>query len=398
MLEFHDARRRLFALARVLSSERVDVRRATGRVVAQDIRSPVAVPGFDNSAMDGYAVCSTALNPTLSEVQLPVVGESRAGAPGRVLAPHSAMRIFTGALLPAGADAVVLQEDVTREADQVRFAPSAVSAHQHVRRQGEDVRPGDAVVAKGTRLSAFHLSLLASVEQTVLPVVRRPRVTILCTGDELRQAGAAGSDGSLPESNGVALASLCEMAGAVVSLGPLGTDQLPAFRALLTDALNSSDLVVTVGGVSVGDYDVVREAMTQAGVVAEFWKVRMRPGKPLAIGSHGHTLVLGLPGNPVSAQVTACLFMVPLLRLMQGDGQAVAPFVQRRLSKPLEQPPGRRGFYRATLAGDEVTPHARQGSGSVISMAQANALVSLDEHSTIASAGELIETLSLRDI
>src|SRR5690606_3749862 len=285
-----------------------------------------------------------------------------------------------------------------READQVRFAPSAVSAHQHVRRQGEDVRPGDAVVAKGTRLSAFHLSLLASVEQTVLPVVRRPRVTILCTGDELRQAGAAGSDGSLPESNGVALASLCEMAGAVVSLGPLGTDQLPAFRALLTDALNSSDLVVTVGGVSVGDYDVVREAMTQAGVVAEFWKVRMRPGKPLAVGSHGHTLVLGLPGNPVSAQVTASRFMVPLLRLMQGDGQAVAPFVQRRLSKPLEQSPGRRGFYRATLAGDEVTPHARQGSGSVISMAQANALVSLDEHSTVASAGELIETLSLRDI
>src|SRR5690606_37423940 len=185
-----------------------------GRVVAHAIRSAVDIPGFDNSAMDGYALqAPTAPTDTIS---LPVVGESRAGAPGAALTPGTAMRIFTGAALPHGADAVVLQEDVVRQGSDMRFSATACRPGQHVRRRGEDVRHGEVVIEAGTRLSAFHLSLLLSLEQVVVEVVRQPRITILCTGDELRHPGSLGASGFLPESNGVALASLCEAAGAFV--------------------------------------------------------------------------------------------------------------------------------------------------------------------------------------
>ena len=396
MLEFHEARRRLLALGRVLPAERVEVRRATGRDVAHATRSAVDIPGFDNSAMDGYALqAPTAPTDTIS---LPVVGESRAGAPGAALTPGTAMRIFTGAALPHGADAVVLQEDVVRQGSDMRFSATACRPGQHVRRRGEDVRHGEVVIEAGTRLSAFHLSLLLSLEQVVVEVVRQPRITILCTGDELRHPGSLGASGSLPESNGVALASLCEAAGAFVSLGPLVADELPMLTELLADAVSTSDIVVTVGGVSVGDYDVVRDAMAAAGIGMDFWKVKMRPGKPLAVGTHGRAVVLGLPGNPVSAQVTACLYLVPLIRTLQGDARAVAPFRPQRLTHDLTQSPGRRGFYRARSSGDQVTPQARQGSGSVVSMAQANALVTLHEDSAGAAAGEMVETLCFNEL
>jgi molybdopterin molybdotransferase len=399
MLEFHEARRRLLALASPLGAERVDLRRASGRVLSGAVHSPVDLPGFDNSAMDGYAVRHADLPGDPVGHVLPVVGESRAGLAGPTLQPRSAQRIFTGAPLPEGADTVVIQENVERTGEGVclRFP---VTCGDHVRRKGEDVQRGETVLLPGMRLGPYHLGLLASLDWTSVSVTRRPQVSILCTGDELRLPGVPASNaarGVLPESNGVALAALAESAGASVTLLPIGADRLEALTPLVSDALRTSDVLVTVGGVSVGDYDVVNAALAQVGVESEFWKVRIRPGKPLSVGRWRNTLTLGLPGNPVSAQVTATLFLLPLLRTLQGDSRAVPAFVKRTLRNDFKQTPGRRGFFRGVVEGDEVSLHPKQGSGSVISMAHANALVTFHEASTGAKAGDVVDTLLLSE-
>lgn len=400
MLEFHEARRRLLELASPLGTERVDLRHACGRVLSGHICSPVDIPRFDNSAMDGYAVRFADLPTDPVGHRLHVVGESRAGRAGPALSPGSAQRIFTGAPLPQGADTVIIQENVERAGNDVclRFP---VTLGEHVRHAGEDVRQGQEVLGRGVRLAPYHLSLLASLEWTTVDVARKPHVSILCTGDELRLPGMPGGNatpGTLPESNGVALAAMAESAGARVSLLPIGADRLEALVPLLRDALRASDVLVTVGGVSVGDYDVVNAALAHAGVVSEFWKVRIRPGKPLSVGRWQDTLILGLPGNPVSAQVTATLFLMPLLRTLQGDMRAAPPFVARKLKSDFTQSPGRRGFFRATVDGDVVSLQAKQGSGSVTSMAYANALVTFHEASTGAKAGDWVDTLLFGDV
>jgi len=400
MLEFHEARRRLLETASPLGTERVDLRHACGRVLAEPVRSPVDIPGFDNSAMDGYAVRYAELPTDPVGFRLHVAGESRAGHAGPPLLPGSAQRIFTGAPLPRGADTVIIQENVERAGGDVtlRFP---VTFGEHVRRAGEDVGKGQEVLGRGVRLSPYHLSLLASLEWTTVNVARKPHVSILCTGDELRLPGMSGGSptpDSLPESNGVALAALAEAAGARVSLLPIGGDRLEDLVPLLRDALRASDVLVTVGGVSVGDYDVVNAALAHVGVVSDFWKVRIRPGKPLCVGRWHDTLTLGLPGNPVSAQVTATLFLMPLLRTLQGDLRAVPAFVARKLQGDFTQSPGRRGFFRATVDGDAVSLHAKQGSGSVSSMAYANALVTFHEASTGAKAGDWVDTLLFSDV
>lgn len=395
MLEFHEARRRLLALASPLGAERVDIRQASGRVLSETVHSPVDIPGFDNSAMDGYAVRFSDLPADPVGYTLPVVGESRAGVPGPKLHMRGAQRIFTGAPLPEGADTVIIQENVERSGESVclRFP---VTRGEHVRRTGEDIRRDESVLLPGMRLGPYHLGLLASLDRTTIAVARRPRVSILCTGDELRLPGvplANTARGMLPESNGIALAALAESAGAIVTLLPIGNDALDALAPLVEDALRTSDVLVTVGGVSVGDYDIVNAALARAGVENEFWKVRIRPGKPLSVGRRQHTLTLGLPGNPVSAQVTATLFLLPLLRTLQGDARALPSFVKRTLVSDFHQSPGRRGFFRGIVEGDTVTLQTKQGSGSVISMAHANALVTFHEASTGAKAGDTVDTL-----
>jgi molybdopterin molybdotransferase len=194
------------------------------------------------------------------------------------------------------------------------------------------------------------------------------------------------------------LATLAEAAGATVHLLPLVGDRADELVPLLTQAVRTSDVVVTVGGVSVGDYDVVHNALAAVGVTTSFWKVAIKPGKPLTVGQQGHTLVLGLPGNPVSAQVTASLFLVPALRTLQGDNNPFPAFVARTLTADLPQAPGRRGFYRARAEGNIVTAHHKQGSGAVNSMAFANALVTLPESSTGALKGQLVDTLLLSEL
>ncbi len=397
MLDFHTARSQLLSLVRALPCERVDLRFACGRVLATGVASPADIPSFDNSAMDGYALAFDDLPSNPVGAILPVAFESRAGHQGPPLTKGSAQRIFTGAPVPAGADTVIIQENVTRRGSTI-VLDQAPTRGAHVRRRGEDVVQGSVVLSSGLRLTPFQLSLLASLDATTVLVGQRPRVSVLCTGDELRQSGSRERDGTIAESNGIAIASLAEAAGATVTLFPLSPDRAEVLTTALQQAIRVSDVVVTVGGVSVGDYDVVHTALQAAGVSTSFWKVAIKPGKPLTVGQAGNTLVLGLPGNPVSSQVTASLFLVPALRALQGDQQPFPEFVQRRLTNDLPQVPGRRGFYRAQVKGDSVTAHSKQGSGAVNSMAFANALVTLPEAATGAHAGDLVDTLLLAEV
>jgi molybdopterin molybdotransferase len=396
MLPFHEALQRVIDSATILGSERIELGLGVGRVLAEDLMAGAPLPGFDYSAMDGYAVARSSLagaGPWL----LPVQGESRAGALAPTMVAGSACRIFTGAPIPDGADAVVMQEDVSREGEQARFS-AAPPLGAHIRRRGEDLAEGAIALTKGTRLTPFQIGLAAAVDRNELLVARRPRVTILCTGEELRSPGSVPIAGSIPDSNGPSLAALVAAAGAIPTLAPRIGDTMEATEAALRAAVRGCDLLLTVGGVSVGEHDLVRAALARVGAELEFWKVQIRPGKPLAFGRHGETMILGLPGNPVSAQLTFALFGMPLLRAMQGDRTPVPPRGRARLHSALRQTPGRTGFYRAELRGELAITATNQASGSPVSLAHADALVILPAESAGLAAGESVELIRLAEL
>ena len=391
MLPFNEARERILQGVGRLGSERVALRAAAGRVLAEDVRAEEPLPRFDHSAMDGYALAAGDVAGA-GPFWLPVRGESRAGVPWAQLAPGTACQIFTGAALPAGADAVLaVEETQARDAGiEFRVAPKA---GQHVRRRGEDLAQGQLALEAGMRLGAYHLGLAAGVDRVELSVARRPHVIIVGTGDELRAPGQPGPATSIPESNGLSIAVLAESAGASAELAPRVADQQEALRERLSRALDACDLLVTIGGVSVGRYDLVRPALEAAGAELDFWKVQIKPGKPLVYGRRGTTRILGLPGNPVSAQLTFGLFGLPLLRALQGQRDAVPRFERARLLTALHQRPGRQGFYRALWSPAGVTPVDNQASGNVLSLAYADALISVPADSEGYEAGAEVEIL-----
>jgi molybdopterin molybdotransferase len=347
MLAFADALARLLSAAEVLGPERVPLEEADGRVLAEDVRAPGPLPPFDYSAMDGYAVRAEDVAGD-GPWELAVAGESSAGGELPDLVPGTACRIFTGARLPAGADAVLMQERVERRGDLavlgVRPKPG-----DHVRRRGSDLAEGAVALARGTRLTPGRVALAAALDRPHVFVARRPVVTVLCSGDELRAPGQPGKPGSIPESNGYFVAAAARAAGAAVRMAPYVRDDPEASRRAVADALRGSDLVVTVGGVSVGDRDVMRPALEAAGVTIDFWKVRIKPGKPIAVGRAGATQVLGLPGNPASASLTFLLFGVPLIRALQGDGAPLPARIRAAMRSTLRREPGRAEFVRARL-------------------------------------------------
>ena len=367
--------------------------KAAGRVLAEQVVSPVAVPGNDYSAMDGYAV-NTANFARGGEITLPLRGTCQTGHPGAPLEPNSCARIFTGAHIPQGADAVVMQENTERVGEDVKFR-SFPRPGDNIRRAGEDLNVGDEVLPRGMRLFGYQLGLLASVERSEVLVASRPQVTILCTGDELRPPGNSFSPGNLAESNSVALAALIKQAGGRVTVGPIVRDDKAAMVEALRAAHSSSDVIVTVGGVSVGDHDVVAPALTEAGAQILFHKVKIKPGKPVLFGRWGEKFVLGLPGNPSSAQVTFALFGFPLLRALQGDALSVPETRRARLVGPLKQRAGRTGFYRGRLRGDEVEILSNQASGASTSIAWGNALVVIDAECEEVAAGDQVAVMSL---
>lgn len=419
LLPLSTARQRVIEAAALVGTERATLRRAHLRILAEDVTAPEPLPPFDYSAMDGYALRS---GDAQARDTFSVVGETRAGDAQGLLERGTTQRIFTGAPLPQGADCVVPQEDVapcgkTDGAQAAGMQPARSSAPAgsgavwdriqllqvpspgaHVRRRGVDAQAGQTVLARGQRLSAFHLGLAAAVDRAELCIRVRPRVSLLSTGDELRLPGSPRRAGTIPESNSVAVAALAEQAGANVQLCPLPGDDPAVGARLIKEALVGSDLLVTIGGVSVGRYDWVRQALEASGVQLDFWKLQVKPGKPLVFGRGGHCRVLGLPGNPLSAQITFLLLGLPLLRAMQGQTPGPLPSGTATLAEPVDKSPGRRSFYPALLATGSVTPLRGQSSGNTTLLARANALIDLPADSSGARSGERVSVLRLSEL
>ncbi len=380
-----------------LGAERLPLHEALGRFTAADVVTREDSPPFDNSAMDGYAVRASEVS---AAKPMALVGESRAGGPTpSALAPATAMRIFTGARMPPGADAVVMQEEVRVDAGQVHFVRAPAVGDQ-VRARGSDAAEGSVLIAKHSLLGPGELGMLAAQGFAAVSVFRRPRVAILGTGDELRDVDEPTRPGSIINSNAYALAAQVREAGGEPVVLPNVGDELEATVRALEAGLGC-DLVLTCGGVSVGAYDLVKQAFARVGIEADFWKVNIKPGKPLTFGRRGRTPVVGLPGNPVSAMVTFEVLVRPGLRTLLGDPRPYRVRNVARLAVEHRHETGRVELARATVAVREgqlyATPLRLQGSGSLPSMVGVDALVVLDEARELFAPGDRLATLLLRD-
>ncbi len=381
-----------------LGEEEVHLTESSGRYVSRDVMARFDAPPFDNSAMDGYAVRATDVASASQSiaVRLPVRGESRAGGPLPMpLDPETACRIFTGAPMPRGADAVVMQEDTDQDGDEVAIQESSAEG-KHVRVQGSDVRSGELLLRTGDRLWHGELGLLASQNIDRVHVFRRPKVALLSTGDELRELGDELDPGAIINSNVYVLTEMLRALGAIPVALPATPDTLPEIEAALRKALEA-DVVITMGGVSVGVYDFVHEAFKNVGIEPGFWKVRIKPGKPLAFAQYEGKPVIALPGNPISAMVTFEVLVAPCLRKMLGDPRPHPQPVVARLRDSYRRRPGRVEIARAVAMreGDEiiVALHDRQGSGSLPSFVGINALVILPAAQAEFAAGERVEAI-----
>ncbi len=370
----------------VRECEQTGLAEGLGRVLGADLQSPVTVPGFDNSAMDGYAF--RAADVTAGVETLPVRLRVAAGDPPGVLAPGTACRIFTGAPLPSGADTVVIQEQCGVRDDQV-VLPAHWTPGAHIRRAGEDIEAGAVILRRGQRLDPPAVGLAASCGFTRVTVVRRLRVAVLSTGDELRPAGGAAlRPGQIYDSNRPMLQALLARLGCELrDAGHLGDDR-EATRTALRAAASTADVIVTTGGVSVGEEDHVKAAVEAEGSLS-LWRVAIKPGKPIAFGRIGASYFMGLPGNPVSAFVTFLLFVQPFLRALQGEPAQPWGTYPVRAAFTRLKPDNRREFLRARL---DMRPdgslwaeaHARQSSGVLSSVVWAHGLVDIPAGRTVA--------------
>jgi molybdopterin molybdotransferase len=385
VLPVDEALKKLLAGAKRVGHERVPLAAVHRRVLAAALTTASDLPRHDLSTMDGYALAVADLA-GVGPWRLSVAGESRAGQPPPDLVPATACRIFTGAALPLGADAVVPQEIAPRDGDRI-VLEAPVTKGACIRRAGDDLRAGTVALEAGARLGPGAIALAGMLDRPELVVARHPVVTILSTGDELRAPGDAPRAASIPESNGPAIAALANHAGAVAHLLPLARDDRAETARAVREALRTIDLLVTIGGVSVGDHDVVRPALTDAGVALDFWRVAMRPGKPLAVGRTDTAHVLGLPGNPASALVTFALFGVPLLRAMQGDAAPLPPWLPAVWNGAPPRAGENTEFVRVGIGvGPDrtltATPFANQASGAATSLAASDGLARLLPGST----------------
>jgi molybdopterin molybdotransferase len=387
-LPLEEAQARLLALAVPLPIEHVDVESAIGRYLAAPVSARRTQPAADLSAMDGYAVAAGDLTGPWR-----LVGESAAGHPfaGEVRAGQ-AVRISTGAVMPAGAGVVVLQEDVRREGDRVMLTgePPQPPA-KHIRRSGLDFSLAAEVLASGTRIGPAQAALAIAAGHSHLAVRRPARVAVLDSGDELAADPASCAPHQVPASNGVMLAAMARAAACAVDrLGPVA-DTMEAMAAAL-DRAASADVIVTSGGASVGDHDLVRPALEAWGAELDFWRVAIKPGKPILVATRSagerRQIVLGLPGNPVSSHVTAFLFMLPLLRALLGANDPLPRRFSARLAGALGPGGARREFLRATWDGDSIAAHAIQDSGALLPLAASNALIDRPAGAPAVQPGE----------
>jgi molybdopterin molybdotransferase len=394
-------------LTPVTAIERVPVRTALGRVLAEDFVSPVDVPGNDNSAMDGYAVRFADLKPG-AETVLKRVGESFAGKPwtgaSGALGAGECVRIFTGGVMPKGADTVVMQERASEDANGVKIAAGAVAkAGTNRRFAGEDLKRGQVVFRQGQRVRPAELGMIASLGIGEVSVYRRLRVAFFSTGDELKSVGSPLSAGEIYDSNRYTLYGVLTRLGCeIVDMGVIADEPAALERAFAT-AAQAADVVITSGGVSVGEADFVKQLLDKLGEVL-FWKIAMKPGRPLAYGKIGGAHFFGLPGNPVSVMVTFYEFVRDALLILQGQrGIEPLPMFKVPLSAPIKKVPGRTEFQRGILSADgsggwTVRTTGDQGSGILSSMSQANCFIVLAPETGNVAAGELVEVQLLEGL
>lgn len=390
MISVEEAMAHVLRLASPLPAETVPLRAALGRRLASPVAARMTQPPFDASAMDGYAIAGD----VRAGQSCRVVGRAAAGSSfdGELLAGQ-AVRIFTGAPLPRGATRVVIQEDVTAHDDTIVIGPNADSA-RHIRPRGQDFAEGSVFVPK--ILGPADLGLLAAMNLAELPVVRRPIVAIVPTGDELVMPGETPGPNQIIASSALSLAALAQTAGAQTRILPIAPDRLDGLKVVL-DLAAGADVIVTLGGASVGEHDLIGRHAADLGLNLEFWKIALRPGKPMIAGTRAGTPLLGLPGNPVSAYVCAVLFLLPLLRLLQGDPSPAPKVFQAATGTALGANGPRRHFMRAQIdeTGGQITAHPAQDSALTSVLATSNALLIRPEFDPVRAVGDLVPYLRL---
>jgi molybdopterin molybdotransferase len=389
MIEYAEARSLVLSAARALPAETVPLARALGRTLARDIRAGEAIPPFTKATMDGYAVraADTAAAPA---VELAIVEDLPAGRRARrAVGPMQAARIMTGAPLPAGADAVVMVEDTERSGRGVLIR-RAVRPGDNIGLAGEDLKRGDTALERGAVIGPAEIGMLAAANAARVPVVRRPQVAVIATGDEIVEAGAAKRRGQIRNTNGPALTAQAARAGAEARYLGIARDRGAALAAKLARS-RGADVLVLSGGVSVGDHDLVKEGLRAAGVRPVFWRVRIKPGKPVFFGRRGRQLVFGLPGNPTSAMVTFLLFVEPALAAMLGRREPVTPAVPAVLAEDIVVKPGRTQFLRGLVVERgpvlKVAPYGDQRSGVLRSMVRGRVLIVVPAEAGRVEAG-----------
>lgn len=392
MLSLAEAQARLLEAAVPLGAENLAAEAAAGRYVAVDLHARRTQPAADLSAMDGYAVRADDLAGPWT-----VVGESAAGHPfPGSLRPGEAARISTGALMPDGGGAVLLQENAARDGERLTLNGEGMPEARHIRRRGFDFADGDRVLAAGTRLGPAQLALAIAAGHTSLSVGRCASLAVIDSGDELARDAAEWADHRLPASNGAMIAALAApFAATTARIGPV-PDRLDA----LVDAFGhagSADVIVTTGGASVGDHDLIRPALDAWGAQIDFWRVAMRPGKPLLLARKGPQWIIGLPGNPVSSYVTAFLFVLPLLRRLAGATTALPRATLARTTAPLPAGGDRLELVRGILDGAAVEPLGQRDSSALRTLAAANALIERPIAAPEAPAGSEVRVYPLEN-
>ena len=401
LLDVDLAIEKLGALARpVAECEDVPLAEAVGRVLAEDVVAPIDLPPFDASAMDGYALNVAGLEREGAK-RLRVVGRSAAGLPANAsVGQGEAVRIFTGAVLPVGADAVLLQEDAQRQGAWVETT-APIEPGQHVRKRGHDVAAGAVLCSAGHKLGVYDLAWMAACGIAELRARRRVRVAVVSTGDELALPGQPLKPGQIYESNRFALDCLLRQRGAVVADYGCVADDLDAIRDALRKAAAAADVVVASGGVSVGDADFVKSAVEDVGSI-EFWRVALKPGKPLAVGRIGGALFFGLPGNPVSTIITYLLFVSPAIDLLEGAKAKPPLTLPAVLGDSVRHSKGRREYMRGTMRERDGALVVRitgdQGSNRLATFANANCLVVIERDAGSLRPGDAVRVIPLPSV
>ncbi|HEY0595012.1 gephyrin-like molybdotransferase Glp [Sphingopyxis sp.] len=391
LLPVAEAQTRLLGLADPVTIETVPLSEAAGRWAAEDVIARRSQPTADLSAMDGYAIRFADMPGPWRVIGQSAAGAGFTGAAGRC----EAVRIFTGAPLPAGTDAILIQEEATHDSDQlVLSGEGPAAAGQHVRRAGGDFEDGARLLEAGARLTPARIALAAIGGHGALAVRRRVKVALISTGDELVPPGAATQGVQLPSSNAVMLAALLGDLPVDIIEGGIVADRLDAL-ANAFDAARHADVIVTTGGASVGDHDLVRPALESAGAKLDFWKIAMKPGKPLMAGKLGSSIALGLPGNPVSAFATAVLFLRPLVARLGGAGDPLPTVHSATLETDLPGTAGRAEYLRGIWTKGTVRPATSQDSAALVALASANTLILRPPHTAPARAGDIVEILPL---